>query len=135
MRLNELSHAIIGAAMKVHTDLGPGLLERTYQVFLAHELTRRGFSVESEVALPITHEGVTVELGYRVDLIVQKTVIVEVKAVSQIVPVHRSQLLTQLKFSGLPLGLLINFHERHLRHGISRLINTPHETSVPPPLP
>jgi len=131
VKLNALSHAIIGAAMRVHTFLGPGLLERTYQVCLVHELRRRGLSVQAEVALPVFYEDLRVELGYRIDLVVERTVAVEVKAVAQLLPVHRSQVLTQLKFSRLPLGLLINFHEYHLKDGLARFVGAYAQDSAP----
>jgi GxxExxY protein len=123
MRLNELSGMVIGAAMKVHTALGSGLLEKAYQQCLAHELSRRGLSVVVESPLPVYYEGLTVERAYRLDVVVENQVVVEVKTVAQLLDVHRAQLLTQLRFSGLPLGLLINFHEEHLRNGIARVVN------------
>jgi GxxExxY protein len=125
VRLNELSGRIIGAAMKVHTALGAGLLERTYQLCLAHELTRSGLSILVEAPVPVYYEDLTVEHGYRIDIVVENTVAVEVKTVSALLDVHRSQVLTQLRFSGLPLGLLINFHEEHLKNGIARIIRPP----------
>jgi GxxExxY protein len=123
MRLNELTREILAGAFDVHTALGSGLLERAYQVCLSHELQLRGLSVQVEVPLPVTYRGTTVEMGYRIDLVVEKKIVVEVKAVSDLLDVHRSQVITQLKFSGLPLGLLLNFHAQHLRDGIKRIIN------------
>jgi GxxExxY protein len=125
MKLAELSEPIISAALKVHSSLGPGLLERAYHACLAYELRSAGHTIAAEVPVPLVYKGVNVELGYRIDLLVNNTVAVEVKAVAQLLPVHRSQVLTQLKFSGLPLGLLFNFHELHLKDGIARFLNTP----------
>jgi GxxExxY protein len=122
MQINELSRETLAAAFSVHTALGSGLLERSYQVCLAHELRLRGLAVDVEVGLPVEYRGVTVELGYRIDIVVEKLIAVEVKAVSALLDVHRSQVITQLKFSGLPLGLLLNFHAQHLRDGIKRII-------------
>jgi GxxExxY protein len=123
MIINDITGIVVNAAMKVHTELGPGLLERTYQTCLAHELRKRGLVVESEVPMPVVYDGVVTELGYRLDLLVNQEVVVEVKAVSQLLPVHRQQLLTQLKFSKKKVGLLFNFHEHHLKDGIVRYAN------------
>ena len=124
MKLNELSGAIINAAMQVHSALGPGLLEESYKKCLAYELTQRGFQVATEVELPVVYKAVTVDLGYRIDLLVEATIIVELKAVQQLAPIHRAQLLAYLKLSRKPLGLLLNFNTLHLKDGIERLINT-----------
>lgn len=120
--INKITEAIIGAAMKIHTALGPGLLEKAYQVCLAHELRKMGFRVETEVALPVIYDGVRVELGYRIDLIVNDLVIVELKCAEKIIPVYEAQIISYLKLSGKKVGLLINFHVRHLRDGIRRFI-------------
>ena len=120
--INKITEAIIGAAMKVHTALGPGLLEKAYQVCLAHELRKSGFKVETEVELPVIYDGVRVELGYRIDLIVNDLVIVELKCAEKIIPVYEAQIISYLKLSGKKVGLLINFHVRHLRDGIRRFI-------------
>ncbi|MDQ2667217.1 MAG: GxxExxY protein [Gemmatimonadota bacterium] len=109
--------------MKVHTILGPGLLESAYETCLAHELRKRGLSVESQVHMPVFYDGVRVELAYRIDLVVEEVVIVEIKAISKLVAIHEAQLLSQLKLSTYKLGLLINFHEAHLKNGIKRLVN------------
>ena len=114
---------IIGAAFKVHSTLGPGLLERPYQVCLANELLKTGLAVHSEVELPVHYNGVTIEVGYRIDILVEKTIIVELKAVQEIAPIHRAQLLSYLKLANLRLGLLINFNTLDLKHGIQRIAN------------
>lgn len=116
--------AVIEAAIEVHSALGPGLLESVYVACLAHELRARGIRVSTEVPLPLRYRGVTIDCAYRLDLVVEDSVIVEVKAASKLLAVHHAQLLSYLRLAGMPVGLLINFHERHLRHGIRRLINT-----------
>ena len=123
MQTNELTREIIGAAMRIHSALGPGLLESAYRVCLARELHFRCLKCQAEVALPVTYQGVVVDAGYRIDLLVEDTVIVEIKAASRTAPVHESQLLSYLRLSGKTVGLLINFHVPHLRDGIKRLVN------------
>ena len=123
MKFEFISKNIIDAALKVHTALGPGLLEHPYLVCLKHELRRKDIRVESEVTLPIRYDGITIDIGYRLDLLVEDTLIVELKAVHQIAPIHRAQLLSYLKLSGKPVGLLMNFHLESLRDGIHRMVN------------
>ena len=123
MELNEVTRLVIGAAMRVHSALGPGLLESAYRTCLCHELSKCGLRFEKEIALPITYDGITLETGYRIDLVVEDYVIVELKAVSRSLPIHEAQLLSYLKLSKRPLGLLINFHVIHLRDGIKRFAN------------
>jgi GxxExxY protein len=123
MRLNEISGQIVDAAMKVHTTLGPGLLESVYGACLAHELRRRDLTVALEVPLPVTYDGIKIECGYRLDLLVEDQVIVELKSVAELAPIHQAQLLSYLKLSGKELGLLINFNVIHLKDGIKRLAN------------
>jgi GxxExxY protein len=123
MRLNEISGEIIGAALRVHRALGPGLLESAYEACLAYELVNRGLQVERQVAMPLVYEGVELDVGYRIDLVVQSSVLVEVKAVQALASVHEAQLLSYLKLSNKRLGLLINFHVPLLKHGIRRLVN------------
>jgi GxxExxY protein len=123
LRVNQVSGAIISSAMHVHSVLGPGLLESAYQGCLAHELKKRGFDVASQVGLPVVYEGENIELGYRIDLIVQNLVIVEVKSVEVVHPVHQAQLLSYMRLSGISVGLLINFYVTHLRDGIKRMVN------------
>ena len=120
----ELTGRIIDAAMKVHTALGPGLLESAYEKCLLFELHRRDLQAESQVELPISYDGVHIDAGYRMDLLVENTVIVELKAVQQIEPIHTAQLLSYLKLANKPVGLLMNFHVVHPKEGIKRLVNT-----------
>jgi len=108
--------------MKVHSLLGPGLLERAYQVCLAHELRKQGLGVLTEVELPVVYDGEEVELGFRIDLLVEGLVIVEVKCVEVLHRMHQAQLLSYLRLSGKQVGLLINFHVSHLRDGIKRMV-------------
>ena len=119
----QVSHAIITAAMRVHTDLGPGLLESTYQACLQHELEKAGFRSEAQVGLPVYYDGVKLDLGYRIDLLVEDLVIVELKSVDALAPIHQAQVLSYLKLSGKSLGLLINFNVVHLKDGIRRFVN------------
>jgi GxxExxY protein len=119
----QVSHAIITAAMRVHSELGPGLLESTYQVCLQHELKKAGFQTEAQVGLPVCYDNVKLELGYRIDLLVEDLVIVELKSIDAIAPVHQAQVLSYLKLSGKSLGLLINFNVVHLKDGIRRFVN------------
>lgn len=123
MDINAVSGQIVDAAMKVHTVLGPGLLEHAYQVCLAHELRKRGRRVDSEVLMPVVHDGLELGLAYRIDLLVEECVVVEIKAVASILPVHKAQLLSQLKLSDQRVGLLINFNVARLKDGIVRLVN------------
>lgn len=121
--VNKISGAVVNAAMKVHTLLGPGLLERTYQACLAHELRKRGVKVDSQVPLPVVYEGEKLELGYRIDLLVENRIIVEIKCVEAAHPVHQAQRLSYLRLSGRHVGLLINFHVEHLKDGITRMVD------------
>jgi GxxExxY protein len=119
----QVSHAVITAAMKVHTELGPGLLESTYIACLQYELVSAGIRSASQVGLPVVYHGVRLELGYRMDLVVEDLVIVEVKSVEGISPVHQAQIISYLKLSGKSIGLLINFNVVHLKDGIRRFVN------------
>jgi len=118
-----LTETIIGAAIAVHRALGPGLLESAYAACLAYELEQRGLKVEREKPLPLTYGEVTLECGYRVDLLVDECVIVEVKVVEAVQPVHKAQLLSYLRLSGCRVGLLINFNVEVLARGVSRVVN------------
>ncbi len=122
MQVNEVTRAVITAAMKVHTALGPGLLENAYKVCLAHELRKSGLNVRTEVELPVTYDGVRVELGYRIDMLVEELVVVELKCVDSFSSLHEAQLLSYLKLSNKNVGLLINFQTAHLKDGIKRLV-------------
>jgi GxxExxY protein len=119
----QVSHAVITAAMKVHTELGPGLLESTYTACLQYELVRAGIRSAAQVALPVVYCGVKLELGYRMDLLAEDLVVVEVKSVEAVSPVHQAQILSYLKLSGKSIGLLINFNVVHLKDGIRRFVN------------
>jgi GxxExxY protein len=123
MDVNYCSGQVVDAAMKVHSALGPGLLESAYQACLAHELRKRGLTVRAQLPVPIIYDGVQIELGYRIDLVVEDAVVVELKAVSNVLPIHEAQLLSHLKLSGHRVGLLINFHVQHLKDGIKRMVN------------
>ena len=121
--VQEVSHAVITAAMKVHSELGPGLLESTYVACLQYELADVGFQSSSQVGLPVVYRGVRLDLGYRMDLVVENSVVVEIKSVDAISPVHQAQILSYLKLSGKSVGLLINFNVVHLKDGIKRFVN------------
>ncbi len=119
---NELTHAIIGAAIEVHRALGPGLLESVYEECLAHELKRRGLRFERQKPLPVVYRDVKLECGYRLDLVVEGRVVVELKAVDELGPIHEAIVLTYLRFSGCRIGLLIDFHTTILKNGIRRFV-------------
>ncbi len=122
--LNIITGKVLTAAFRVHSALGPGLLESAYQACLAYELHQMRLKADVQVALPVTYDQIRLEVGYRLDIVVEQQVILELKAVNQLLPIHEAQLLSYLKLSGLPVGLLINFHEVRLKDGIRRLINT-----------
>ena len=119
----DITGRVVGAAMKVHTALGAGLLESTYQACLHYQFNIDGLHFEHQVRLPVVYQGVTLDAGYRIDFLVEKRVIVELKAVEVLLPLHTAQLLSYLKLSARPVGLLINFNVPHLRHGIKRIVN------------
>ena len=121
-RLNGITEAIIGAAIEVHRALGPGLLESAYEASLAFELAGRGLNAESQKPLPVVYKEVRLECGYRLDLLVEEEVIVEIKAVDRLAPIHQAQLLSYLKLSGCKVGLLINFNVQILKNGIRRVV-------------
>jgi GxxExxY protein len=120
---NEVAKLVLDAAFKIHSRLGPGLLESVYEVILAYELTRSAIAVSRQLPIPIRYEELSLEEGFRADLLVGECVIVELKSVEHLAPVHAKQVLTQLRLSGHRLGLLINFGEIHLKDGIKRLSN------------
>jgi GxxExxY protein len=130
MDIEAISNAVIGAAIRVHSALGPGLLESTYRVCLAHELHLLGLDVREEASLPVAYRGIRIDAGYRIDLLVDDKLIVELKVVERIRRVHEAQLLAYLKLSGRAVGLLINFHVPQLRLGIKRLVNNYKESST-----
>jgi len=121
--LDAITGIIIDAAMKVHSALGPGLLESAYEACLKYELSKRSLVVESQVVLPVFYNGVKIEAGYRIDLLVENEIILELKAVDKVIPIHEAQLLSYLKLSGKQVGLLLNFNVLHLKDGITRVVN------------
>jgi|SRR5215467_6332045 len=123
MQLNEITEKIIGAAMKVHSAVGPGVLESVYRKCVEHELKKLGMEVQSEVKLPVMYDGLALESGYRLDLLVENRVVIELKCVDALLPIHKAQLLTYLQLANKPLGLLLNFNVVHMREGIKRVIN------------
>ncbi len=123
MTEDELSYKIIGAAIELHKTVGPGLLESAYENALAFELQELGLSVQQQVSMPFVYRDVKLEVGYRIDLKVENKVLIEIKSVENLLPVHFSQTLTYLKLSGLKLGLLINFNTKILKEGIHRIVN------------
>lgn len=123
MTENELSYKIIGAALEVHRNLGAGLLENTYEIALAYELRQLGLAVKRQVTLPIGYKNLMIENAYKMDLVIESKVIVEIKSVAEIHPIFEAQLLTYLKLTNLKLGLLINFNTLLIRDGIHRVVN------------
>lgn len=121
--LNELTEQIIGAAIDVHRELGPGLLESAYEAALAYELTLRGVKFETQKSQPVRYKGLLIEAGFRLDILVGGEVVVELKAVEAVLPIHEAQLITYLKLSACRVGLLINFNVPLLKQGITRLAN------------
>ena len=120
---NAVARAVIDAAMLVHTELGPGLLESAYESCLAYELISRELLVERQVPVAVSYRQIILDIGYRVDLLVEKQLVVEIKAVERIAPIHVAQVLTYLKLGRRPLGLVLNFNTSHLREGIRRIVN------------
>ncbi|MGI9455127.1 MAG: GxxExxY protein [Aeoliella sp.] len=123
MDINDVTGQIVDAAIKVHKRLGPGLLESAYEACLAYELRQRGLAVETQRSLPVEYDQVQLDVGYRLDLLVESTVIVELKAVEKMIPLYDAQLLSYLKLSGNKIGLLINFNVVRLKDGIKRFAN------------
>jgi GxxExxY protein len=123
MEVNDLTKTIIGAAIEVHRTLGPGLLESTYEACLFYELEQMGIFVERQVELPVKYKNVRVEIGYKIDLLVENQVIIEVKSVKELLPVHLAQIITYLKISNKSKGLLMNFNEAKLIDGVKRISN------------
>ncbi len=134
MELNIVSGAVVDAALKVHSILGPGLLESAYESCLAYELVKRGFSVQSQTVLPIRYEEQLIDAGYRIDLMVNDAVIVELKSVERLLPIHKAQLLSYLRLSKRKVGLLINFNEVRLKDGIKRIVNEYQGQAINPSL-
>ena len=121
--MNRITDIVISATIAVHRELGPGLLESAYEACLVYELIQHGLSVERQKSVPVTYRGVKIDCGYRIDLLVEDKVVVELKAVERLEPIHEAQLLSYLKLSGYQIGLLINFNVRMLKQGIKRLAN------------
>lgn len=124
MLYDKITKNIIGAAIEVHKTLGPGLLESAYQECLFFELKNIGYSVKKEISLPISYKDIKLDHGYRIDLLVEDKIIIELKTVEKFTDVHTAQVLTYLKLGGYPIGLLLNFHTKLLKNGIKRFINT-----------
>ncbi len=123
MSENEISHSIIGLAIELHKNIGPGLLESAYEAALAFDLLEAGFAVQTQVPFPFVYKNIRQEIGYRIDLLVENKVIVEIKSVENLAPVHFAQTLTYLKLTEKKLGLLINFNNKILKEGIHRIVN------------
>lgn len=130
MKINELTEKVIGAAMEVHRALGPGLLESAYESCLARELAMQGITFEQQVELPVVYRGVPLSCGYRLDFLVEGKLILELKAVEELLPIHEAQLLTYLKLSDKRIGLLINFNVVLLKQGLRRIVNQLAESSA-----
>lgn len=122
MNADELSNVIIGCAIEVHKTLGPGMLESSYEECLEYELKKKGIDVKRQVPVPVVYKDIKLNCGYRLDLLVEEKVIIEIKSVDKLIPIHQSQLLTYMRFSNVKLGLLINFNVRFLKDGLNRLI-------------
>jgi len=133
MEINEITGIIIEEAIKIHSDLGPGLLESVYEEILAYRLDKRGLLVKRQTPIPVYYEEVKMDIGFRSDLIVENKVIVEIKSIETIAPVHPKVLLTYLKLTGITVGLLINFNESVLKNGIKRIVNNYISASPAPP--
>jgi len=123
MRENEIAKVVVDVAYQIHTRLGPGLLESVYEAVMLHEIRKRGLQVDSQVPIPVVWESVKLEVGFRADLVVERKVVVELKSVELIAPVHKKQLLTYLRLADCRLGLLINFGAELIKNGISRVVN------------
>ncbi len=130
MEVNQVSGIVVDSAMRVHTALGPGLLESAYEACMVRELRKRGLRVETQVPIAVSYDGEKLDIGYRADLVVDGQVLIELKAVELVLPVHKAQLLSYLRLSGKQVGLLINFNVEHLRDGIKRVINSRPKFSV-----
>ena len=123
MTENEISNKIIGVAIDIHRTIGPGLLESAYHAALAYDLTQEGLIIETEVPMPFVYKGIRQEVGYKIDILVERKVIIEVKSIEALLPVHFAQTLTYLRLTNLKLGLLINFKTKLLKDGIHRIVN------------
>lgn len=131
--MNDLTEKIIGAAIEVHRTIGPGLLESAYEECLAHELHLQGLKYERQSPLPVAYKGVSLDCGYRLDFLVENTIVIELKAIDALHPIHEAQLLTYLKLGSWPIGLLINFNVQLLKNGIRRVVLNYKDSSSAPP--
>jgi GxxExxY protein len=122
-RVNQVTGTIVTAAMKVHSKLGPGLMESAYEACMIHELRKQGLKAAGQVILPVIYDGEKIDLGYRIDVLVEDLVVLELKCVESIHPIREAQLLSYIRLSGKNIGLLINFHVVHLRNGIKRMVS------------
>ncbi|RZB37172.1 MAG: hypothetical protein SRB2_01441 [Desulfobacteraceae bacterium Eth-SRB2] len=122
MEFDELSNKVIGCTIEVHRNLGPGLLESTYEQCLAHELKIEGMPFKLQYPLPVEYKGIKLDCGYRIDLLVANSLIVELKSVENVLPIHQAQLLTYMKLSGIKIGLLMNFNVKYMKDGIKRMV-------------
>ncbi len=129
--LNEITEKVIGACIEIHRQLGPGLLESAYEECLCYELAQSGLSFERQKPLLVVYKGVRLNCGYRIDIVVEEAVILELKTVEKLLPIHEAQLLTYLKLTGLTLGLLLNFSVPVFKDGLKRIVNNYQDTSVP----
>ena len=123
MEFDKLSNRVIGCALEVHKHLGPGLLESTYEQCFAHELRTAGIPFALQYPLPVEYKGIKLDCGYRVDLLIDNTIIVELKSADKILPIHEAQLLTYMKLSDITIGLLMNFNVKYMKDGIKRMVN------------
>ena len=122
MPFEDASAHVVDAAIKVHSALGPGLLEGAYQACMVHELRKRGLRVRAQVKVPVVYDGIRINAGYRVDILVEESVIAELKSISKVLPIHHAQVLSYLKLSGHRVGLLLNFNVRRMKDGITRIV-------------
>ena len=122
MRSDKLSNRVIGCSLEVHRHLGPGLLESTYEQCLAHELKMEGIPFKLQCTLPVQYKGIKLDCGYRIDLLVDDRIIIELKSVERVLPIHQAQLLTYMKLSAISIGLLLNFNVKFMRSGIKRMV-------------
>ena len=123
MNENEISKILVDCCFKVHTELGPGLLESVYEEVLSYEISKRGLNLERQKGISVLYDNIKMELGFRADIIIENKVIIELKSIEAIAPVHTKQLLTYLKLTGIKLGLLVNFNEALIKDGIKRIVN------------
>ncbi|NWG29829.1 MAG: GxxExxY protein [Ignavibacteriaceae bacterium] len=123
MNENEISKILVDCCFKVHNELGPGLLESVYEEVLSYEIIKRGLNLERQKGIPVVYDNIKMELGFRADILVENKVIIELKSIDAIAPVHAKQLLTYLRLTGLKLGLLVNFNEALIKDGIKRIVN------------